>query len=119
MRHRPIRPDLVKLQQLRERLFQIRLNICKKRTSKPWTKEELIVVLKSLKKNACRDPHGWLNEVLDPEKCGEDLVHALLVFFNKVKHENTIPQLLQMANISCIYKGKGSKMNPENEAFSL
>ena len=112
MRHRPIGPDVVKL---RERLFLTRLNICKKRTSKPWTKEELIVVLKSLKKNACRDPHGWLNEVFDPEKCGEDLVHAFLVFFNKVKHENTIPKFLQMANISCIYKGKGSKMNPEND----
>ena len=62
MRHRPIRPDLIKLQQLRERLLQTRLDICRKRKSRPWVKEELCVVLKSLKKNAFRDPNGWINE---------------------------------------------------------
>ena len=115
MRQRPIRPDLAKLQELRERLLHTRINSCKKHTSPPWKHHELISVLKSLKKKACRDPHGWINELFDPEKCGKDIVKALLVFFNKVKHENTIPQFLQFTNISCIYKGKGSKMDPEND----
>ena len=108
-----MRPDLHKLQQFRERLVQIRLDICKKRKSPPWSKHDLCVVLKSLKKNACRDPHGWINEIFNPDICGDDVVNALLVFYNKLKNENTIPQFLQVANISCICKGKGNKMDPK------
>ena len=61
IRHRPLRPDLHKLQQFRERLVQIRLDICKKRTSPPWSKHNFCVELKS-KKKTCRQRPSWMDK---------------------------------------------------------
>ena len=50
--------------------------------SKLWTIEELDKVLKKLKSNKTRDPHGLINEIFKPGVIGEDLKLALLSLFN-------------------------------------
>ena len=34
--------------------------------TKEWTKKDLDKLLKELKTNKTRDPHGWMNEVFKP-----------------------------------------------------
>ena len=46
---------------------------------------------------------------------GRDLEAALLQLINGVKREFVIPFKMQMANITTIYKKKGSKNNLEND----
>ena len=77
--------------------------------------------LKSLKKNKSRDPNGLINEVFSERVMGKDLEYAVLQFINGIKREFFIPHKLQMANITTIYKKKGSKNNLENDhgIFSL
>ena len=44
-----------------------------------------------------------------------DLQKSLLVMFNRIKIEFTIPELMQLANIVSIYKGKGAKNDLQND----
>ena len=39
----------------------------------------------------------------------------MLMFFNKMKTENYIPEFIRKADIATIYKGKGEKCNLEND----
>jgi hypothetical protein len=71
-------------------------------------------VLRSLKKNKTRDPLGEVNMVFKPKVIGEQLEQVLLSLLNDIKLENLIPILMQLANISSIWKRKGSKKSLEN-----
>ena len=46
---------------------------------------------------------------------GEDLAHGLIKLFNGIKSELFIPQDLQMANITSIFKNKGSRLDLKND----
>ena len=72
-------------------------------------------VLKGLKKNKSRDPHGLINELFKPGVIGSDLTESLLSLFNGIKDNCHIPEFIQWANITSIYKGKGGKLSLENE----
>ena len=103
LRHRPIAKDLTNLKNLKEILFKKRLKLSKLRKSQKWSKKELKMVLKKLKNNKSRDPHGMVNE------------DSLLLLFNRIKDTVEIPKLMEYANITSIYKGKGEKMDLEND----
>ena len=60
--------------------------------------------------NKARDPLGHVNEIFKPAIAGSDLSESNLKMCNRMKESQTVPYLLQVADITCIYKGKGAKM---------
>ena len=68
-------------------------------------------VLKSLKKNKCRDPNSMINEIFKPGVVGTDLQIALLDLFNICKSKMQIPDFMTISNIVNVWKKKGDKMN--------
>ena len=53
--------------------------------------------------------------VFPPWVVGKDLEDSLLLLFNRIKDTVEIPKLMEYANITSIYKGKGEKMDLEND----
>ena len=115
LRHRPIKEDLKELQILKEELCELRLNFSKLNISTPWKKEDLVKILSSLKNNKSRDPHGLVNEIFKPGVGGADLVDSMLSLFLSIKKQISFPEFMQFVNIVCIYKGKGDKMDLQND----
>ena len=115
MRNRPIKENLSELKYFKENLFNIRLKLAEQQKSEPWTINQLEVALKALKKNKSRDPNGWINELFKDGIAGSKVKLSLLHIFNKIKEENHIPEFIRLADVSTIYKGKGSKKELENE----
>ena len=85
------------------------MEFCKLNKSKKWETEDF------LKNNKSRDPHGWINELFKPGVGGADLVDSILMMFNKIREEITFPEFMEFVNIVCIYKGKGDKMDLNND----
>ena len=83
--------------------------------------EQLIKVLKSLKKGKARDPLNLVNEIFLPKVAGLDLKLALLKIVNKVKDQQRFPNKLKFADITSVYKNKGEKsdMNNQRGLFNL
>ena len=115
MRNRPIKEELSELKDMKENLFNKRLKLAEKRKSEPWNISQLEEALKALKKNKSRDPNGWINELFKDGVAGSKLKLSLLHIFNKIKEENIIPDFIRLADVSTIYKRKGSKRDLENE----
>ena len=76
--------------------------------------DQLVVVLKYLKRNKSRDPLGYANEIFKNDVAGEDLKKAILLLMNKIKAEQKYPEALELCDISSIYKNKGARNNFEN-----
>jgi hypothetical protein len=72
-------------------------------------------VLSSLKAGKARDPHGLLNELFKPDVAGTDFQTSFLIMGNMIQKKIFIPKFMEFANIISIYKGKGSKMELEND----
>ena len=115
MRNRPVKDKLEHMKELKNELFDIRLAMAKENKTKPWKMVHLETVLKALKKEKSRDPNGWINELFMEGVSGNNLKTSLLHIFNKIKENNEIPNFIRMADISTIYKGKGSKSELVNE----
>ena len=77
LRHRPIKEDFSYLKYLKEELCSRRLEYTKKIKTRDWTMEDLDKVLKSLKPNKSRYPHGFVNEIFKPGIIGFDLKSSL------------------------------------------
>ena len=115
LRHRPIRDDLNGLKSLKESLFELRLTLVKLVKSKPWTITQLDVVLKSLKSNKSRDPHGLINDLFKPGVIGCDLKKSILMMMINIREKCEIPEFIEWANITSLYKGKGDRLDITNE----
>ena len=115
LRHRPIKPTLVELGELQDELFKIRLARSKLQKSKPWTKKQLMKILRSLKTNKSKDPHGLVNQLFKENVAGSDMIDSLLIMMNKIKQESEVPESLRWANISLIYKGKGERVSLDSD----
>ena len=81
-----------------------RLEHAKKNKTPPWEMEELLIVLKQLKKKKSRDPLA--NELFDPNTAGDDLLEAVLKLMNRLKSDQVFPDCLRLYNMSKIYKRK-------------
>ena len=90
-------------------MFNIRLSVAKNRKSEPWSKPQLIKVLKSLKSGKSCDALGYSNELFKPGVIGNDLIESLLNIVNRAKHELSIPRPFRLTKITSIYKNKGEK----------
>ena len=67
LRHRVIKPGYEQLESLKNFLFNVRLSLSKTRKSDPWTKDQLINVLQSLKTGKSCDALGYSNELFKPK----------------------------------------------------
>ena len=76
---------------------------------------DLEFVLKGLKNNKCIDPVGMINEIFKNGCIGQDLKEALLLLFNGIKDTQVIPPIMTLANITTIFKNKGSRLDLEND----
>ena len=72
-------------------------------------------VLKKLKANKTRDPLGMINEIFKRGVIGQDLVSALAGLVSESKFKNFLPLFMRLANITSLYKRKGSKMCLESD----
>ena len=96
-------------------LFSIRMEVAKQKKSSPWNEEQLFKVLKDLKNGKCSDPLGMNYELFRPENIGHNLFNSLLLFCNQVKEDLTIIRPLKLANITSIFKRKGSRLDMSND----
>ena len=79
LRTRPVRPDLVGLDQRRRRILKMKLKLASSRPSSPWSMSDLERALKDLKKNKSRDHEGLVNEIFKLDVIGDDLKRSLLM----------------------------------------
>ena len=115
LEHRKMKPELINLFNLKMYLFNLRLEVTKKIKSKKWSEEDLLKVLKTLKKNKSADSHGLIYELFRPEIIGKDLLYTLLMLCNNVKAELTIPEFMTFTDITSFYKNKGARNDLEND----
>ena len=104
LRNRPIKKDFEEIEELKNKLFSMRLKISQNKKSKTWNMKDLESVLKELKPQKARDPNGWINEIFSSEVAGKNLKISMLKLFNKMKEQNFLPQFLRKADVATIYK---------------
>ena len=103
LRNRTIKEDFADLKELKNKLFEMRLElsgVCKTET---WEMKDLDRVLNALKKDKARDPNGWANVIFKDGVAGKDLKISLLTFLNKIKSENFIPEFVRKTDVTTIY----------------
>ena len=110
-----MKDDYKSLKSLKEQLCDERLKLARLTRSEPWSLGNLMNVLKALKRNKSRDPHGLINEIFMPGVIGKDLQQSVLALMNRIKDQMKIPEFMEYANIVSIYKGKGEKSDLEND----
>ena len=80
----------------KEKLCDKVLQVAKKNKTPPWKLKDLEIVLKNLKKQKSRDPHGLANDIFRPDVAGDDLKQAILRMMNRIKEEQTFPKCLEL-----------------------
>ena len=114
LRSRPSHPDLKEIHEVKEELFKLKLEKAKTKVSSDWTMKDLEDVLKQIQKGKSKDPEGISREVFHPSVIGENLKKSILIMFNLMKKQGTIPNFMKRAIISPIPK-KGSPFKLGNE----
>ena len=107
------------LKSLKEELCMKRIEVSKQNKSKPWTIEDLIEILSSLKNGKSRDPYGLVNEIFKPGVSGIDFQRSFLEMGNKIRDQIYIPEFIEYSDIVSIYKGKGEKNGFEQQSRDL
>ena len=67
---------------------------------------ELEKVLKNLKNEKSKDFNGYINELFKEGVVGSDLKLSLLMMFNEMKNQVTIPECLRTAHVTILHKKK-------------
>ena len=96
LEHRKIKPEL-------ENMYKLKMNLL---IIDNWTKENLSIVLKSLKRSKSADSHGLIYELFRPEVIGSDLFSSLLMLCNNMKSQMSVPEFVTYPNITSIYKSR-------------
>ena len=115
LEHRVMKPQHMDIFKLKTLLWELRCNQVSKVKSSPWLMSNLQKTLKGLKNNQSRDPAGLVNELFKPAVLGKDLAKGLLELINGVKFNLFIPDPIQLANITTIFKNKGSRQDLSND----
>ena len=87
----------------------------KTKKSFEWPASNLDNTIKKLKNNKARDPHAISNEIFKDGNMGKDMKEGMLLFFNEIKRNMKIPSFMKWADITSIYKGKGSQEHMSNQ----
>ena len=80
-----------------------------------WTLEDLEKVIKTLKSNQSRDPNGMIGELFKPNIAGKDLKKAVIDLMNLVLTSFFMPEYLEYADITSLFKHRGSRMELSND----
>ena len=115
LEHRKIKDDYVQNYDKKVILWKMRFDKLKATQSADWSMKDLRSTLKSLKNNKTRDPCGLLNELFKAPVIGRDLENAILSMVNGIKLEFFIPNIVQMSNITTIFKRRASRHDLEND----
>ena len=115
LEHRKINERYQNIRELKNELWELRLQVLKERSGQKWTLKDLEKATKSLKNNQARDPNGMISEIFKPENTGKDLKKAVLDLMNLVLETLEIPEFMQLADISSIFKNKNSRMDLAND----
>ena len=99
-----IKEHLEHIEKVTNELCKIRLNICKDIKTKPWTMNDLNIVLKQLKNEKSRDAMGYANEIFTLSVAGSDLLLALLKMLNRIKQSQQFSKAFEVCNITSIHK---------------
>ena len=110
-----MKADYKDIYQLKTKLWNLRYEDLKSRKSLPWTSNDLNKAIKGLKVNQSGDPSGIISELFKPGVLGKNLEQGLLMLCNNMKSELFIPALVQLANITTIFKNKGSRLDLAND----
>ena len=113
LRPRPIHPSLKYIEKLKHKTFKLKLEEAIHSKSPDWTMTQLNDVLKDINKNKARDPDGISQSIFHTDCIGSDLKDSLLVMFNEIKRQGTLPSFMKSARISTIPKS-GSKFLLKN-----
>ena len=97
------------LKSVREKFCKDRLSKASKNKTVEWTVEDVTNVLKSLKTGKSKDPYELPNEIFKHSAAGDDLILALTKLTNRIKHERTFPEAMNICNVTNLYKNKGPK----------
>ena len=114
LRTRPFRPDMKTMKMSKEKNFKLKMRLAKRNVSSEWTMDQLDAALDNLKRNKSRDSEGLINEIFKRDVIGINLKRSLLIMFKKLKKQNLIPILMNLANITTVPK-KGSRLELKNE----
>ena len=114
LENRKIKDGLEEIKNDKEILCKKRLEEAKTRKTSPWTIKDLETVLKYLKKNKSPDPNGYINELFRIDVIGEDLKVAILILMNRIKEEQKYPEILEVCDITPIFKRKGNRNDFSN-----
>lgn len=106
---KPMEEDLKHLKDIREDLCHARVKHAKKVKTPPWSKEDVICVLKSLKPKISKDPYEMPNELFLFKNAGEALIFAITKLINKMKDQTEFPECLRICNVTNAFKNKGDQ----------
>ena len=115
MEHKEMKPELMNMYKMKMQLYQLRMTVSKEIKSEDWSENDLMKVLKTLKKQKSADSDGLVYELFRPEVIGYNLFLSLLMLCNKVKSELSIPSFLTNTSITSLFKNKGNKNDLEND----
>ena len=107
LKSREMKPELLDLYFLKSELWDLRLEQLEQTKTRPWAVEDLDRVLKDLKRNKTRDPHGLVNEVFKPGVLGEDLKLGMLSLFNCIKQEQNCQNSCNLLILQQYLRKKG------------
>ena len=109
----PVDEDLEDIFELKNELFDMRIEESKTKVTSDWTIDDLEEVLKTLESNKARDAHGHVYELF--KYGGQDLKTSLLNLANLVKKMQIYPDIFIPSNISSFHKNKGRKDDLNND----
>ena len=115
LQHREMKECYQVIKALNNQLWDLRFEALKKKSFEPWTLEDLDEVIQKLKNNQARDPNGIINEIFKPGVAGIDLKKSLVDLMNTVLSTFFIPECMAYADITSIFKLKGSRMLLSND----
>ena len=86
-----------------------RLKECSTVKTPEWTITDVTTVLSQLKRGKSKDAYNLPNEIFKPSVAGKDLILAVTILMNRIKTELNYPELLEVCNMTSVYKRKGDK----------
>ena len=94
--------------ELKTLLWKLRFDEVKQFILSQWSMGNLQKIVKGLKSKQSIDPNGLVSELFKPGVMGQDMAVGLLDLINGIKSNLYIPEEIQLANITTIFKQKNS-----------
>ena len=100
---------------MKSELWNMRFRNLRLKVSEPWTIADFNKVAKTLKNNQSRDPHGMINKLFKEGLAGQGLKMGVIELMNLIKSSFFLPEYMKFADITSIYKLKGSRLDLQND----